>query len=503
MSFHRWFLAPLLAAAILAAGCGVLDDDDNEISQPPPTNPGNGGGDDDGQGTIQPVVNVFTTQANDLRGLTFAADGKIYASGHLGTEEALLETVVARFNADGSLDAAFGGDGVVEVDLASGREEQSLGVVELANGDVVVAVNAVDADGGQSVYLLRFDADGNRLVTPVWGDADGKVEVVFGWANADNGSYPGATPPEDTAWDMKLDSGGGERVVIFGLGSAAEGSGRTDDDRYIVRLNAADGTADTAFNGGEAFTYHSTDTFGDNGRRGLVESDGSILSAGYTNFGDGYRHHVILIRLTPAGELDSNFGGFIEPAETGTDLGLDPQPGVAVFNPFRVDGGFAECYSVTRQSGGGYVTTGYGGATGDGVDSTLGYQTTVAQDVVSFRTAGSMIDTSWGNNGTQAVQSEGRGRPTNEDRGRYLAVLPDDRTVHVGRYGGVAAVYVFTADGQLDTREDGDGIFELGHPSINSQFYNVAVSSDGTRVAMTTNQNENGARLVVLEVAGD
>ncbi len=34
---------------------------------------------------IHPVVNVSTELANDFRGLTFTTDGKIVASGHVGT----------------------------------------------------------------------------------------------------------------------------------------------------------------------------------------------------------------------------------------------------------------------------------------------------------------------------------------------------------------------------------------------------------------------------------
>ena len=39
-----------------------------------------------------------------------------------------------------------------------------------------------------------------------------------------------------------------------------------------------------------------------------VESDGAIMSAGYSNLGDGLRNHVVLIRLDPDGTLDQNFG---------------------------------------------------------------------------------------------------------------------------------------------------------------------------------------------------
>ena len=121
---------------------------------------------------ILPVVDVATEAANDLRGVTFAADGKIYVSGHKGDVETETATVIGRFNADGTPDAAFGEDGFVEVDLAPGRVEQSLAVAELSGGDVVAVVNAVDEDGGQSVYLLRFDcerhAEGRRRLGRRW-----------------------------------------------------------------------------------------------------------------------------------------------------------------------------------------------------------------------------------------------------------------------------------------------------------------------------------------------
>ncbi|MGD9737980.1 MAG: hypothetical protein AB7O56_00150 [Bauldia sp.] len=447
---------------------------------------------------IRPVVNTFTELAHDLRGLTFAADGKVYASGHIGANET-ASTVVVRFNADGTLDVNFAGDGVADIDVAAGRIESSLGVVELDNGDVVVAVNAQDEDGGQSVYLLRFNAAGEQVTE--WGE-DGRVEVVFGWANADNAGYTGTAPPEDTAWDLLIDrTGDAERLVVFGFGSAPNGSGRTDGDRYVVRLDAATGAVDPGFNGGAAFSFHVGGTFGDNARRGLIEADGAIVAAGYSNLGDGLGNHIVLFRLLPDGTLDQSFGNFINPESTGTAVGLAAQPGVAIFNPFLVDGGMAECYAVGRLSDGSYVTTGYGLATGSGRESTLGYLTSLQPDLVAFQVNGTEVSTTWGNNGTQAVQSEGKVQPTNEDRGRAMVVLADDRTVHVGRYGGNAAAFVLTADGQLDTSVDGDGIIVLGHPVVGSQFFTAVLSADGTRIAMTTNADTGGARLVILEVA--
>ena len=147
------------------------------------------------------------------------------------------------------------------------------------------------------------------------------------------------------------------------------------------------------------------------------------------------------------------------------------------------------------------MTTGYGAATAEGVASTLGFKTTEEQDVVTFRVTGTGLDTAWGEDGLQAIQSEGAGRPTAEDRGRMALALPDDRTVQVGRYGGVAAAFVVDTSGQLDTAVSDDGIIELPHDGIDSQFFGAKLSPDGKRIALTTNNNKAGARLVVLEAA--
>lgn len=454
---------------------------------------------------ITSVADVTTDKANDLRGVAYGADGKIYVSGHLGDPSAETApqsvVVVGRFNADGTPDTSFSEDGFAEVDLGVGLVEQSLAVAPLANGDVVAAVNANEADGGISVFLVRFDATGKQ-VTGTWGGDTGAVEVVFGWANANNDAFPGVdSPPQDTAWDLKVDaSSGEEKLVVAGHGAAADGSGRTDADRYVTRLLASDGSVDPAFNGGKPYTYHSAQAFNEGGRRVLVEADGAIVSAGYTNLGDALRNHVILIRLNPDGTLDQNFGGFVTPPSSADAVGLTVTPGIAVFNTFVADGGFAECYAVAKLSDGSYVTTGYGGATGEGTASTLGFKTTEGPDIVSFKVVGKALDTAYGQGGQQAIQSEGAGLPTAEDRGRLLVGLPGDRTLHVGFFGGVPSAVVLDASGKLDTTVSDDGIIALPNDTVTSQFFGATVSPDGKHVALTTNNNKAGARLVLLEL---
>lgn len=457
---------------------------------------------------ITSSTDYTTDLANDFRGLAYGTDGKIYVSGHVGNPSAETNpeahVVVGRFNPDGTPDTGFGEDGFVEVDLPGGSIEQSLAVAPLANGDVVAAINATEEDGGISVYLVRFDKTGKQITGDAWGGDTGALEVVFGWANDNNDAFPGVeNPPQDTAWDLKVDnSSGEEKLVVAGHGSAAEGSGRTDADRYVVRLLASDGSVDPSFNDGKPFTYHSAQTFNEGGRRISLGADGSIMSAGYTNLGEALRNHVILIHLNEDGTLDDAFGGFVSPQSSAEAVGLAATLGVAVFNPLVADGGFAEGYAAVALSDGSWVTTGYGGATAEATPSTLSFKTTEAPDLVSFRVHGKDLDTSWGSNGSAVIQSEGlTGLSSAEERGRLLVALPNDRTLHAGYFGGVPSAIVLNAEGQLDTSVSEDGVLELPNEAVSAQFFGAAVSPDGKHVALSTNNNAGGARLVVLDLA--
>ena len=85
--------------------------------------------------------------------------------------------------------------------------------------------------------------------------------------------------------------------------------------------------------------------------------------------GEGLGNHVVAIRLSPAGTLQTGFRlGDGIPAV----IGFSP-PGVARFNPFLPDGGVAECYGAGLLSDGSLVTTGYGRATAAGVPSSMGW----------------------------------------------------------------------------------------------------------------------------------
>jgi hypothetical protein len=353
--------------------------------------------------------------------------------------------------------------------------------------------------------LARFTSDGEKVTN--FGD-QGVARLVFGWAPADDASWPTAgAAPVDNSWGVELDSTGAEeKLVVFGHGAPLKGQTagmpavqRTDNDRYITRVLALSGAIDPAFNGGKAFTYNTGGTNGDNGRRGIVLADGSILAGGYTNFA-GLGNHVIAIRLKPDGTRDGSFG-----------FGI-PGGGVISSNPLLDDGGAAECYSLTRQSSGRIVTTGYGSATAANTVSTFGYATTTAPDLVSlaFTANGKALDEDWGNLGTLVIQSEEAGLERQEDRGRDVSALKDDRLVYAGNFGTDPAVFVALPTGDFDPINGVGQMFRYDPLTVTvnpnngnvstSHFYRVAVSADGTRIAASTSQNVEGVLLAVLKV---
>jgi uncharacterized delta-60 repeat protein len=477
---------------------------------------------------------TLVPQVNDLRGVTYASNGKIWAAGHVGANTAYpggvdRQIAIVRFNGDGSLDKSFDGDGVktfnlrtrqgVDEAVTNDGDEYCMGIAELPSGDVVIQANVRDLSGkGRDVVLLKMSAAGSLIN---WSAGAGNNppaaalrKVDFGWTDAQNAGFPGApnAQPADESWGIGLSSDG-TKIVVFGYGPAKVGEmttgdapvQRTDNDRYVVRVNVSNGLPDPTFNGGVPFSFNSGATNSDGGRRGNVEPDGSIISAGYTNI-DGF-NTVFVLRLTPEGTPDPTFTS-----------GTPSIPGVFVANPFAVDGGLAECYSVKRQSTGRYVTTGYGRATKANGTSTFNppWLTTDNVDLVSFGLKqganGGVLDTTFGVAGTLAIQSEALNMGGTEDRGRDLVVLPDDRLVYAGRLGTAPALFVTTADGELDATEGGALAGPGGTDTVagayvyaplsgmTSHFYAIALSPDKKRVAAVTNNHADGAILAVLRV---
>ena len=292
-------------------------------------------------------------------------------------------------------------------------------------------------------------------------NTDGTLDSTFGTGGVARVDVaPGTASARETLWGLSRDAT--DRLVIFGM---VKGTDRTDLDRVVVRLTA-NGARDESF---ATKGVHSLNiaNLNDQSRMGFVQEDGKIVASGYTSqptgVGTQSANRVVLLRLDENGVADNTFGvkGVVNSA-----------PFVPA-NPTTTEWGMAEAYAAGRQSTGKYVTTGYGRVASSGT-----------VDLVSFRyTETGERDTTWGTDGSFILNVVG-----DNDRGRNMVVLPDDRVFMVGS-GTPAAqnidamAVMLTSEGRLDTSFHTEGYKLYSFGRADEALFGAAVSPTGDRVA--------------------
>ena len=216
------------------------------------------------------VATDFAAADDIARAVRLQNDGKIVLAGSANMGASFADFAVVRYNADGSLDTSFDGDGRAHADFFAGGD-LAQGMVLQADGAIVVAGSAL-VSGHNQLAAVRFKSDGSldgsfgitgRVSHPVSGDQD------YGHAIAIQN-------------DGKLILAGHTRT----------GAG---DDMVISRLNA-DGSIDSAWGtGGDTVVdFASSDD-----RAGVlaIQADGRVLVAGYATTATG--EDFAVIRLQP------------------------------------------------------------------------------------------------------------------------------------------------------------------------------------------------------------
>jgi uncharacterized delta-60 repeat protein len=230
-------------------------------------------------------------------GVARQADGKLVVVGTGGPNADIL---VARYNADGSLDDSFGSSGKVITDL--GSFDQALEAVIANDGRITVGGRS-----GGDFALARYLPDGS--LDPSFGSG-GVVTTDFG----DN----------DPAFAIAADPSG--RIVA---------AGQSGSDFALARYNG-DGSLDTGFgNGGKVTTDFSGGS--SEAANGLVISaTGTITAAGFTSAAAGSTAFA-LARYDTSGHLDASFGTggkatatLGNPLNTGLGVALQPDGNLVV-----------------------------------------------------------------------------------------------------------------------------------------------------------------------------
>lgn len=459
---------------------------------------------------------LSATSGDRFLGATPAPGGGTYAVGFTTMPGSPDQSfALARLRSDGSPDLDFGVNGVASVNVSAapfdaapggattptGTTEIARGVLVQSDGKIVITGQAETVDGTPDsrdidIYAARFNADGT-------------LDTTYGGVNSPNpvpiagitrisltngltaGTAAGSAINADNAWGAVITTGNAV-VIEASRGRNSTDAATRDRDLAMVKLTST-GALDATFNGGAGATAGvslSGNTFSgavtgptsatgnpvvthtftnqpleDNARRPTIDAQGRIIAGSYgsranTATTPAITNKPAVFRFLPNGALDTSYSG--DGIATGEPLG----PGPA----------FSEVYDVGIQSGDRYVVTGYGNTATPG--STV--------DMVAYRfRANGTLDPNFGTNGVTRYDA-GIGQ---EDRGRDLNVLPDDRIAIAGSSAQgpgdlIAAVYLLRASGKLETTFGIGGALTVDLGGTGDAFFGMSDTTSMTHATV-------------------
>jgi uncharacterized delta-60 repeat protein len=192
--------------------------------------------------------------------IAIAPDGNIVVVGAAAGPSVTGEFAVARYDANGSLDAAFDDDGMVTTAIEGGGDEARSVAVQ-PNGKIVVA----GTDSRRRFAIVRYLQDG--ATDPSFG--------IDGIAASD------LTTGDDIAYDLAIQPDG--KSVVAGVA----------DGWFTIARYLRDGSLDPSFGeGGSVFVSHGI------ARSVTLQPDGKIVAVGYSGRG------LMVVRLRSDGRPD-------------------------------------------------------------------------------------------------------------------------------------------------------------------------------------------------------
>lgn len=263
---------------ILVAGLTeiVAGNQDFAIARYTPTGTLDNSFDGDGKLTID-----FNSGNDSAEGVVQQSDGKIVVAG-FATVGGNRDFAVARYNANGTPDSSFDGDGKVTTAIGT-TDDFGEAVAVQPDGKIVVA-GYISNNGSNDVALVRYNTNGSLDNSF---DGDGKLIANLG-------------DPGDVAFRIALQSDG--KIVIAGFAETDNGNGRTslvarfNPDGSLDRTFDKDGIVTNVFNSGLETAYEVR-----------IQDDGKLVVSGLaadvfnvTDFG--------VARLNPDGSFDLSFG---------------------------------------------------------------------------------------------------------------------------------------------------------------------------------------------------
>lgn len=423
-------LAPLVLVAILATTVMVsAADSDLDPSF-------------DGDGIVTTSHGEFE-QINDI---VIQPDGKIVAAGHSGifhdSIQEPLSMMVARYNADGSLDATFGSGGIVTTDI--GTYAKAWAVAIQADGKIVI--------GGRSGTLFQPD------FTLVRYNPNGSLDTSFGTGGIVITSFGAFAQIEDVA--IQPDN----KIVVTG---DAPGAGSLS--MFTVARYNTDGSLDATFDGdgvSQAVPAGFSVSPGLVPQAIALQADQKIAIAGFCL--DSSLKFCVS-RYNSNGSLDNTFDS----------------DGLVMTDFDSSSGGFANDLSI--QADGRIVAAGQSFSPSG-----------VIPALARYNPDGS-LDTSFDSDGRVTMPN------SVQFESAALALQSNGKMVIVGRgflfFGSVITVARFNSDGSIDQTFGSGGIVTTSVGTEQSAATAVATQTDGRIVAGGYGNFDIGAEATLSDFA--
>ncbi|MBL7945206.1 MAG: hypothetical protein JNN32_04020 [Flavobacteriales bacterium] len=218
--------------------------------------------------------------SNDFVGaVAVQPNGNIIAGGVRFNALADGRAIVMRHLPDGDLDASFGTNGIRTIDFTGTTDSFIKGLVLQPDGRIVACGERYTGTAWES-FVLRLNSDGT-------------TDSGFGIVQMDI-----STDGDDNATDITLQNDG--KIVVCGTSESITGGGM-----FIARLNA-NGTFDGTFGTGGKLVLDIGGGGTDAGNSVRVQDDGKVIVCGLLDTQDGYR--IGVARMLENGTLDNTFG---------------------------------------------------------------------------------------------------------------------------------------------------------------------------------------------------
>ncbi len=428
----------------------------------------------DGDGKVAtPVVNAGKVMlAGSIYGLSLQPDGKIVAAGQ-AHNDFNFDHVVSRYNSDGTLDASFGAAGFV-VDPHPAAADHI---------DDYAKVVFVRPDGHVLVLGDKVDWRGGKDISVRQFNADGTPDITFGTAGRselDVGKQRTITSAIAVQDDGK--------IVVAGSMSIGSTSGQSV--RFVARY-LANGDRDSSF-GLDGYVLQPE----------LIQSlaigpGGKIIAAGFLNTTS------TLVRYNSDGSVDNSFdtdGRVTLPVANSEGIeGLEFQPDGKLL--------YLSGTTITRLAVDGSLDPSFDG---DGLVNIPGnarafkLQADGKISVAGIDSSSNFAATRLNTDGTLDTSFDGDGIATtdiqNGDVAQMLVVQPDGKLVLGGLYNvsnGTNTAFVrYNTDGSIDTSFGTAGKTTFANTSL---FTRMFLQSSGKILAVSS----GGSRFLRLTASGN